>query len=133
MTEPNSASEQVPLDLSPTEDLVMEVLAARYRLGEYVWTFDSRQAKAINSLALRGLATPIHGIVEHTVRAALTDNGRAEYVTARYRPPVLADIERLLNRALDAGDRFGRYSEQWADAIQDVRDATNPIRGGDAT
>jgi len=75
--------------LTPTEDLVMEVLAARYRLGERLWTFDSRCRPAIRRLAARGLANEIHGMVENTIRASLTDEGRAAYVTADYVPPIL--------------------------------------------
>lgn len=75
--------------LTPTEDLVMEVLAARYRLGEHLWTFDSRQRPAIRRLAARGLVNEIHGMVENSIRASLTDKGRALYVTADYVPPIL--------------------------------------------
>lgn len=115
---------------TPTESLVMEVLAARHRLGEHLWTFDARQKRAIESLADKGLVNVMHGTVERSVRASLTDKGIGEYLSERYVPPVLREIERLLNRAFEAGDQFGRYSEQWADAIHDVRDAlTTPPEG----
>lgn len=73
--------------LTPTEDLVMEVLAARYRLGEVVWTFSSHASKAIARLSSRGLVIEMGGVVEHSVRASLTDEGKAMYLSPTYCPP----------------------------------------------
>lgn len=117
----NGTEQKAEIDLTPTEGLVMEVLAARHRLGEHLWTFDSRLNRAIESLADKGLVMPMSGQVERTVRAALTQEGLSAYVSDRYVPPILREVGGMLNRALDAGDRFGRYSEQWADAIHDLR------------
>lgn len=75
-------------DLTPTEDLVMEVLAARYRLGETFWTFDSRHKRAILGLESKGLARLMHGIVEKSVRASLTDAGRRKYLSPAYETPL---------------------------------------------
>lgn len=66
-------------DLTPGEALVMEVLAARWRLGESLWTFDIRHGRWLDSLADKGLVQPMHGVVEKTLRAALTDAGKAYY------------------------------------------------------
>ena len=66
-------------DLTPGEALVMEVLAARWRLGESLWTFDTRHGRWLDSLADKGLVQPMHGIVEKTLRASLTDAGKAYY------------------------------------------------------
>lgn len=74
--------------LTPTEGLVMEVLAARYRLGENLWTFDSRNVGTIRRLARKGLVEEIHGIVEHSVRAMLTEKGKEYYgLNKPYTPP----------------------------------------------
>lgn len=73
---------------TPTEDLVMEVLAARYRLGESIWTFDSRHARTLNRLAERGLVRTMHGIVEKSVRAFLTEKGIEAYIDEHYVPPI---------------------------------------------
>lgn len=73
---------------TPTEDLVMEVLAARYRLGENWWTFDSRHSRTLARLADRGLLRTMHGIVEKSVRAALTDDGVKAYIDESYVPPI---------------------------------------------
>lgn len=74
--------------LSPTEDLVMEVLAARHRLGENLWTFDSRHAKALNKLQERGLVRTMHGIVPKSLRASLTTEGISAYIDEDYIPPI---------------------------------------------
>lgn len=82
--------------LTPTEDLILEVLAARYRLGETIWTFDSRLTRQIDSLATKGLVSTMSGIVERTIRASLTDEGLREAVSPNYVPP--RETSRLLTR-----------------------------------
>lgn len=76
------------LNLTPTEDLVMEVLAARYRLGENIWTFDTRHARTLGKLADRGLVSTMHGIVEKTVRASITQKGIEAYIDEHYVSPI---------------------------------------------
>lgn len=109
--------------LTPSEDLVMEVLAARYRTGERLWTFESRHRRTIDSLADKGLVSPLHGIVENTVRASLTETGIATCLSQGFKIPLVREIESLLNAAFEAGDKHGRYSDQWVAAIQDLRTA----------
>ena len=75
-------------NLTPTEDLVMEVLSARARLGETMWTFNSCHKQTIRKLESRGLVNMIHGTVDKTVRASLTDDGRKEYMMSEYNAPV---------------------------------------------
>lgn len=82
--------------LTPTEELILEVLAARYRLGETHWTFDSRNQRAIDSLDARGLVIPMNGIVERTIRASLTREGVKVAISEGYVPP--RDTARLLTR-----------------------------------
>lgn len=92
-------------DLTPTQDLLMNLLVARHRLGERLWTFDARHKTALEQLADRGLATVMHGAVENTVRASLTEAGRAEWVSETYVPPLLAQVEAAAAaRAADAYD-----------------------------
>lgn len=81
-------------DFTPSEELVMEVLVARWRLGERLWTFSSRQRKAIQSLAAKGYVNIINGNVVRTVRASLTEKAIAENLTYNYIPPV-ADTKKL--------------------------------------
>lgn len=79
--------------LTPTESLVLEVLAARHRLGEHLWTFTDRPAitRAINKLVGRGLVGSKGGVVDHTVRAWLTEDGRAAAMSDDYVPPILRE------------------------------------------
>ena len=70
-----------------TQQLVLEVLAARTRLGEKLWTFPAGAQRALNLLESRGLVTQMHGTVERTVRASLTDAGRALALDPDYTPP----------------------------------------------
>lgn len=73
--------------MSPTESLVLEVLIARHRLGEHVWTFDSRNAHVIRALSARGLVVEMGGVVPKTVRASLTEAGRDRFLSDHYVPP----------------------------------------------
>lgn len=82
-------------DLPPTQYLVMEVLAARARTGESLWTFPSNLAVPLRALEERGLISVMHGIVQNTVRARLTDAGRAECLKGDYVTP-------LARKALEA-------------------------------
>jgi len=78
--------------LPPTQFLVLEVLGARHRLGENLWPFRSTLAPALRRLEQLGLVWMMHGSVENTVRAGLTETGKdavlySAYVPAAFRPP----------------------------------------------
>ena len=91
--------------LTPTQSLVLEILGVRHRTGESLWNFDSRLTKQIDELEAIGLVTSMHGSVENTVRASLTDAGRAAATSTTYDSPIelelrvvkaeLADLRRL--------------------------------------
>lgn len=83
-----STIEPNPEDLTPTEDLVLSVLGARYRLGESGWTFSTRVRPAIRSLRQRGLVTYKGGTVENTLLVFLTTSGVQETIGETYVPPV---------------------------------------------
>ena len=74
-------------DLPPTQSLVLEVLAARYRLGEQSWTFATRHMTALLALEHRGLIQKKPGSAPHSVTTALTTAGRAAALSAEYQPP----------------------------------------------
>jgi hypothetical protein len=78
-----------PSILTPTEDLMMEVLAARHRLGESLWTFDSRTRRLAVHLEKMGFIVLIHGNVENTFRARMTTQAADVYLSKRYKPPIL--------------------------------------------
>lgn len=68
--------------LTPSGDLVLEVLAARYRTGDKLWTFSTKVAPAIRSLEAAGLVSAMSGVTEHAVRASLTPLGEARVLGA---------------------------------------------------
>jgi hypothetical protein len=88
---------------TPTEALILEVLAARHRLGETLWPFDSRLAPQIRSLETKGLVWSTHGQVENTIRAELTVLGRAAVMGEGYEPPALRAKVRELRDAFVSG------------------------------
>lgn len=67
-------AETKQLALTPTESLIIEVLVARFRLGDTLWTFDSRHKNALRKLEKNGLIYTLPGQVEKTARASLTDH-----------------------------------------------------------
>lgn len=122
--------------LSPTMDLVLAVLTARHRLGDSLWTFDTgAQHAAITRLESMGLVTQMHGIVERTVRASLTDRGRdlvllPGYVTSDQRR--IAELEDLLGDVslyigwryvtkqltTEQKELFAGVRDQWSDRLR---------------
>lgn len=76
-------------DLTPKEDLMLEALLARHRLGEHLWTFESRHRSTAESLAQKGLAGWKSGIVEKTIMVWMTDEARELYLSVSYVPPIL--------------------------------------------
>jgi hypothetical protein len=77
------------IHLTPTEDLAIETLLARHRLGETLWTFEARHRKTLEALADKGLVTVVHGTVEKSVRASLTEHAIDSFLSADYVPPIL--------------------------------------------
>lgn len=75
------------IKLTPTQDLIMDLLVARYRLGESLWTLDSRVQKQAEALEAIGYIETMHGVVENTIRASLTEDGRKAYMSDSYTPP----------------------------------------------
>lgn len=70
--------------LTPTEELICDVLAARLRLGETMWTFDTKLTSQATHLAELGLIGTTHGIVEKTFRAWLTEAGVVQFLDEDY-------------------------------------------------
>lgn len=93
----------------------MDVLAARLRTGEHLWTFSSRHTKAAETLETRGLVNVMSGAVEHTIRVSLTGAGQKLVAGSTYTSPLekeLAMVRGQLKeirdlRALEAEVRSG--------------------------
>lgn len=65
--------ELAQLPMTPTEELIIDVLVARFRLGDTLWTFDSRNKPAMRRLEKRGLIHVDSGVVENTVKVSLSN------------------------------------------------------------
>jgi hypothetical protein len=72
------------MKLTPTAELIGDVLAARYRLGENIWTFDTRTLPACRDLKAQDLIGTKSGIVPNTYQAWLTDAGKERFLDKRY-------------------------------------------------
>ncbi len=79
--------------LSPTQELVMEVLAGRWREGRSVWTFSARHRRTLESLASLGLIHQKSGVVERTRLAWFSDKGLEAWgMNKDYAAPVPGDL-----------------------------------------
>jgi len=94
--------------LPPTQQLVLDVLAARYRLGETMWTFSTNCQSAINALEEHGLAGQMHGVIERTLRAWLTEAGKDAVLSKTYTPPGVARHQYEVRWAEEEGSEHVR-------------------------
>jgi hypothetical protein len=79
-------------NFTPTEDLMLEALIARLRLGEHIWTFDSKHRKTAENLAKKGWVGWKHGIVENSIMVwPANEEIRSELVKYDYKAPILKD------------------------------------------
>ncbi len=75
-------------DHTPTEHLILDVLAARYRCGEKAWTFPTMLNPALLRLEAAGLIHVFGSPAPKAVRARLTEQGLAEALDLSYTPPL---------------------------------------------
>lgn len=75
-------------NLPPTQYLILEVLAARYRCGETLWTFESRLGSHLRALESAGLIHLANGVEAKTMRAGLTEAGKDACLSLSYNLPV---------------------------------------------
>lgn len=82
---------KIESELMPTEELLLELLAARHRLGEAFWHVHARPAvvRAAKALEKLGFIGMQGGQVEKHFRAWLTDRGRELVMDEEYTPPIL--------------------------------------------
>jgi len=78
-----------PETLPARQELVLEVLAGRWRCGENIWTFGKRHTKAVEALAAAGYVWWKAGIIEKTILVGLTEEGRAAATSGVYKAPGL--------------------------------------------
>lgn len=83
-------------ELPPTEQLCLETLAARFRLGEDIWTFKSNVTKALESLEDKGYVFVVHGVIPKSIRARLTPEGVRVMLDESYTPRLVQYYQDLL-------------------------------------
>jgi hypothetical protein len=96
--------------LPPTQYLILEVLAARYRLGEHTWPFPSRLNAAGEALAAAGLIAWVSHPAPYTRRAWLTDVGKAAVLLGDYQTP---DIVKQRDEAQEQLAAIVAAAERW--------------------
>lgn len=84
MTEPEDQN-----DLPPTQYLVMEVLAARYRLGHHGWCFPTKVTPALDALVEKGYLWYKSWVTPKTLLVFLTEDGKKTWLSEDYVPPIL--------------------------------------------
>ncbi len=92
------------VNLPPTQYLVLEVLAARTRTGEHLWTFPSNLGPALRALEDASLISTMNGIAPASIRARLTETGRAYALKSNYAPPVIEMLTKALELLHDFAD-----------------------------
>lgn len=109
--------------MTPTEELIIEVLIARTRTGETLWTFDSKLTPQLKSLESKNLITFMHGIVQNTVRASLTGEALQKYIVdSTYVTPNDKELVRIVNDVVRAID------PDIAPTVRALRDAQSSLR-----
>lgn len=85
--------------LSPTEDLIMEVLYARHRLGERIWPFPNAVRKSAIALVDKGLVYVGAGQTPGYFACSLTVKGERG-IDLSYVPPIFKTRSKLENKPL---------------------------------
>jgi hypothetical protein len=78
-------------EFTPTESLIIDVLVARYRLGDTLWTFESRNMPALRKLEEKDLIETISGVTEKTIRVSLSDRALRDHGTSWFQLGVTMD------------------------------------------
>lgn len=77
---------------TPSEALLLEVLVARFRLGQLLWTFDSRNKPALKRLEDKALVYTLSPNVPNTIRASFTGYALATHGEKWFHPQITADL-----------------------------------------
>ncbi|AMS02552.1 hypothetical protein BJD55_gp003 [Gordonia phage Yvonnetastic] len=94
--------------MTPSQELMMDTLWARWRLGEELWTFSSNATtrRAAKGLEEQGKIRILSGVVERTFRAMLTYDQVKELESNGYEPPAFNEVgRRAYLRGLEDGKR----------------------------
>ena len=89
--------------LPPVQQMILDVLGARFRLGENCWTFSTRLGPALSKLEGHGLIGYKSGVTEKTYLASgLTDIGRDEVLMEDY-PSATVAKKNVIRIRTDSG------------------------------
>lgn len=114
--------------LPPTQYLLLEVLAARHRLGEKVWTLPSRTRGTASRLEVTGLVATKDGPVEHTYLAWLTDRGREAVLSDSYVAPIVRDLEQAVRELEQAVAVLRAEQDGVIAALDQITDDVKALR-----
>ncbi len=116
--------------LPPAQQLILDVLAARYRTGEPFWNFADRLGPAIAALDRAGLVEPMGYEGPGRTRVGLSDAGRDRMLGSGYTSP----MEQARARATKVEDRYGALllavTTAWAELVRRERDHAGHGRDG---
>lgn len=102
--------DQTYSEVTPSEELMLETLAARWRCGETRWTFSARMKRTAEGLAARGLVSWQSGIVEKTIVVWLTDAGMSACLDPNYTSPLhKAGWQAAMNRLMAERETVAQY------------------------
>lgn len=75
--------------LTACQDVLVDLLVARSRLGESFWPISTRLNRTYKILEEKGYVEIMHGHVDGTVRLALTPQAKAKLIeNSAYVPPI---------------------------------------------
>lgn len=112
----NAAVAPVDVDtLPPTQYLILDVLSARWRTGEHVWTFPARSniVAAAHRLARLGLIGVKSGTAPRTVLAWLTDAGKTAVLEPGWVNPADEARQMLVDWVRRASDHVDGRTLPW--------------------
>ena len=67
--------------LTASQDLLVDLLVARTRLGEPFWPVSTKMTRSYHELKAKGYVSILSGHVEGTVRLMLTDQAKKELLS----------------------------------------------------
>lgn len=119
-----------PAPRPPRQDLILDVLAARYRTGEPFWNVDDRFARPVAALEEDGLVERMGDEGNHRTRLRLTAAGRDRILGSGYVSP----LEQARKAAARDRDRYGALllgvTAAWAELERRNRDHAGHGRDG---
>ncbi len=89
---PFSEPDELP-SITAAQEIVLEVVVARTRLGEPFWPVSTQLSRSYRALRDKGYVEIIDGNVEGTDRLRLTPKARKELIdNSSYRSPIVKDV-----------------------------------------